>query len=436
MISRHEAAKLCGVSINTFDRHIRAKVLTKQIGRRVVVDEESVRKWVGTQAAGNSKTIQEGQGVPLPFGSPTKASNTLSLPVRAILEKLEKEAARIYARAINGTEVRRPSLRTLATEPLAVTLARWLDSLEGNLDPKTLETYANIYVAKHWLGFYGSLEDMCNEREREAYRTARLKGALGTTVKKEVWAQDKFLRWCKKPAGIVTTLPPSLEWDDKEHRGTRTGPQRAKPVELDTEQVEAFLSALPEWFEVGARANVKTPFPIRDRFIVSYETGLRPETISEIVWRDLNLTKGLLVIRDEVDKVRYGRTVPLSTRALETFKRVREGYVSRGRSVDPKAPIFGQHRCYKPVKKIARAMGLDDLAPYDLRHARCTHLGDASAPLTGIGFLAGHKQATTTNRYLHGGRKAAQASLDATDSRRIGHLLLESDPKSRVTEGV
>jgi hypothetical protein len=33
LISREEAAALCGVSVDSFDRHVRSNVLTKRIGR-------------------------------------------------------------------------------------------------------------------------------------------------------------------------------------------------------------------------------------------------------------------------------------------------------------------------------------------------------------------------------------------------------------------
>src|SRR5580704_4023772 len=181
--------------------------------------------------------------------------------------KAGAEAARIYARFVGGVAPRPESRRVLISEPLKVTFARWLVSLAGTLDPATIKTYGDMYARKHWLGFYANLEGMCSEHEREAYRTFRLQRALTVTVKKEVWAQEKFLRWCKKPMGLIGLVPPPLEWDEKT-RGKRTGPQRAKPVELDTDQVEAFLSALPEWREVGSRAEVKKPYPIRDRFVV------------------------------------------------------------------------------------------------------------------------------------------------------------------------
>jgi Meiotically up-regulated gene 113 len=45
LISREEAAALCGVSVDSFDRRVREHVLTKQIGRRVLVVAESLEAW-------------------------------------------------------------------------------------------------------------------------------------------------------------------------------------------------------------------------------------------------------------------------------------------------------------------------------------------------------------------------------------------------------
>jgi hypothetical protein len=48
---------------------------------------------------------------------------------------------------------------------------------------------------------------------------------------------------------------------------------------------------------------------------------------------------------------------------------------------------------------------------YDFRHARLTDLVSRSGDLTGVAYLAGHKNVTTTNRYVHPSRRAAERVL-------------------------
>jgi integrase len=341
-----------------------------------------------------------------------------------------QEAARLYARVVEGGSARPASTSNLLSASLESLWAEWLASLVGTLDVETLRTYETTYVGKHWPDYYKSIAEMCSDVARERYRSARLKLATARTVKKETWVQDKFLRWCRQ-LKIIGETPARLEWD-KRMLGTRTGPQREVARELTTGQVVAVLAVLPEWMETGKRALRKQPYPIRDRFVFAYETSLRPATLSEIVWADWNESDGRLVIRPSVDKTRFGRSVPLSEEAQAALGRVRAGYNARGLVVGPLTPIFGKHLYRKTLKRAAVAAGLDGVAPYDFRHARATHLADAGASLTGIGHILGHKQATTTSRYLHGSMRAAEAAL----SRSITIPSLEASEKAGWPTGL
>lgn len=318
-----------------------------------------------------------------------------------------EEAARLYSRVISGGVARPSATRSLSAAPLTTLWAEWLASLVGTLDVETLKTYETIYVGKHWPDHYDKLSDMCSEAARERYRSARLKKATASTVKKETWTQDKFLRWCKKNKAIGET-PARLEWD-KRTLGTRTGKQRVKVRRLTKAQVAAFLAALPEWRETGRRATKNKPYAIRGRFVFMYETSLRPATLNELRWSDW--TGQTLIIRDESDKVRFGREVPLTAVATRVLEMVREEAAARGVRTAEADLIFGKHLYRKTIARAAKKAGVDGVAPYDLRHARATHLADDGASLTGIGHILGHKQATTTSRYLHGSMRAAEEAL-------------------------
>ncbi len=321
------------------------------------------------------------------------------------------EAGRIYARVVAGAAPRPVSAIKLRIAKLDELLAKWIASLEGSLDPETVATYETTYAGVHWL-FFGELSDMLSPVERENYREARLRQVSASTVKKETWALDKFLRWCREQ-GVVDEVPPPLVWSSRT-LGTRSGPQRAVPVELTPAQVELLLAALPLWREVGPRALEHKPYAIRRRLVVMYETGLRPATLDALRWGMVQDAE--LVIPAELDKSRFGRRVPLSARAAGELAAHREEALARGLEVGPENPVFGGHDVAGILARTAQGLGLGRVAPYDLRHARGTHLADAGASLTGIGYLLGHRQATTTNRYLHGTRAAAQAALSRSVS--------------------
>jgi site-specific recombinase XerD len=75
-------------------------------------------------------------------------------------------------------------------------------------------------------------------------------------------------------------------------------------------------------------------------------------------------------------------------------------------------PIFGRH----DYRVYLREAGLDDelrtqLAAYDFRHARGTHLVDRGAALSGVAYQLGHTQVSTTSKYAHATKRAGDAAL-------------------------
>lgn len=138
-----------------------------------------------------------------------------------------------------------------------------------------------------------------------------------------------------------------------------------------------------------------------------YETGLRPVTVAALeVPRSWAPGQAALQIDDDEDKSIWGRSVPLSRRALELLA---EHAPEAGR-------IWGTYRALEAIKAAAVAVGLPrEVAVYDLRHARLTALADAGASRAGLQLLAGHRSSDTTNRYLHPLEGAARAALAAVE---------------------
>jgi integrase len=123
------------------------------------------------------------------------------------------------------------------------------------------------------------------------------------------------------------------------------------------------------------------------------------------VYRPGNST---LLIRDEADKSRFGRELPLSDRARAALDRI-----------CPEAGLlFGSHDHRTRLRRAATAAGIDKLradriSDYDFRHSRLTYLGQVTDNLSGVMYLAGHKQPATTAIYMRPQRAAAKDVLDA-----------------------
>ncbi len=112
-----------------------------------------------------------------------------------------------------------------------------------------------------------------------------------------------------------------------------------------------------------------------------------------------------------------------------------------------KGIIFPKFAWRHPLRTAALAAGLEpdrasQVKPYDFRHSVATELTERSGNLLGVGYLLGHRHATTTNQYVHARRRAAESvllgqHLGQIDGERQGHWnnVRANPPQSLQCEG-
>ncbi len=300
--------------------------------------------------------------------------------------------------AITGGNFERVA-STKGPSELSTQTEAWLASVASLYDRRTHDTLTQ-YASK-WPDLFGATVDAMNDSPALArWLSKRLGQVTRSTVLKETWGMRAFLTWSADVAKTIDAVAtfPKLP---KRATGVRVGPQRKDPVPLTREQIDALLAAM------SAKA--------LPRYTFMDETGLRPETIDEISVPE-HYTKGstTLEITDDIDKARFGRTLPLSPKAREVLDAILATRMEPG-------PIFGRSRLVKHFKAAVAACGLPpETAPYDLRHARGTHGVEASGGnLNGVAYLLGHKQVTTTNKYVHSSQRSAETVLSALDCCRV-----------------
>jgi integrase len=304
---------------------------------------------------------------------------------------------RVATPAAVEARVAPPSPARAGLVTLESAFARWVKSLDGELDESTVDTY-ELYARKHWAPHFRTLEAIDDNSCAELVR-ARLAKVRRRTVLKEISALRGFLAWAVG-AHLIDRAPtiesPGRRVVGTEHDG---GKRRRVLVELEPLEVEAILTALPERTAHG--------HPARSFFTVLYETSLRYSTVTALrAPEDYARGRSDLVIRNEADKARFGRILPLSRRAAAALDMVcpQEGL------------IFGRISLRGVLKAAGIAAGLEPFRAHHLgyhtfRHARLTHLGERTTNLAGLAYLAGHKHVTTTALYVHAGRRAASALL-------------------------
>lgn len=308
--------------------------------------------------------------------------------------RVAAEAAKIYA-GIVSRPVKRKAKAAVARSQFESQLARWALTLPRTLDPDTVDVYLG-YAETHWLPFFGAAGP--SSATASAYVQHRLGKVLPQTVRHELSALRKYASWAQSVGEMGEIVVPSVP---KLATGTpHIQRRRVAAIEISAAEVEALINALPEW---STSKKVK-PFPIRARFRVQYETGLRP-TLIDLLESPTHYRQGQahLVVTPEIEKERLARRVPLSPVARRELDAI----------VKPIGVIFGHHDYREHIAKAAKESLPPDRAALftsgHLRSARVTHWLEAGAPLPAVMGAVGHTQISTTSRYL---RHAEQAVAD------------------------
>ncbi len=317
----------------------------------------------------------------------------------------ESRAAQFYAQVLKG-EYEAPA-RLLADGSTRVDeiAALWLTEQKYEEGPW-------LSYVRHWQAHFSTLGALCRPGAIAEYWRIRLTVVLWQTANKERGPLQDLLDWCYRTHQLSESMvaPPLPLRKKRANRGTPYHKRRrGKATALSAEQAREVVAALPEYSE-SKRA---TPFPIRARFELMLETGLRPKILDQLSVPE-HYTKGsdTLRISGDIDKNEYARELPLSAAARAAL----------GSVCHAKGLIFGKHDYRPQLKKAAESVLPAHLAvtftAYDFRHRFATEVA-ATGDLTGAAYLMGHKQPTTINRYARPERTAAERVL-AARSRAIG----------------
>jgi len=315
-------------------------------------------------------------------------------------------AAEIYASVVDGRR-RTPAAAVLSPRlPLDELAAEWLVTMANTHGEGTVGMF-EIHMRAHLIPFFERLDRVTTATIAD-YARKRLGEVTRKTMVKERNTLRAFLRWLVE-RGTLERLP---EWPDLPQRaqGTRSSPRKSEAIEISPEQADAFLAELPEWS--SGRIGGAGRFAVRARFVVAWETALRPSTIAKLE-APRHYQKGAteLVITSDIDKVKYARRLPLSGEARAALDAI----------VPARGLLFGAHDARDYVEAAARAAGLPaDFSPYDLRHGRATQIVEESANLIGAAYLLGHRKVSTTDRYLKPNRRAADRALASVKRNNSG----------------
>jgi integrase/recombinase XerD len=150
---------------------------------------------------------------------------------------------------------------------------------------------------------------------------------------------------------------------------------------------------------------------LRDRAILAIllSCGLRRAELLRLRFSDLTQRDGRWVFIDLIGKGNRVRTVPVPTNVKAAIDRwttaagLEEGYLFRPvnkSGVVSTSGIQDEKVIWRLVMEYARQIGLDRLAPHDLRRTCAKLCRKNGGELEQIAFLLGHSSIQTTERYL------------------------------------
>lgn len=313
-------------------------------------------------------------------------------------------AARIYADHVQREPPKRRIVRRGDSVPLSELVEQWL-STDSTIDEDTVDTWT-VYGG-HWASRWTYLHDV-TEVTAQDYRNDRLRSVMASTVRKELSTLRRFLRWCKLHGhtGRDITVPGVPESATGKRYGKR---RRSAAPELTPAQIKAIIAKLPTW---SSSKRVER-FPIQARFVVGYETSLRPSTLDGLsVPEHYHKGSDRLTLTDDIDKSRWGREIPLSPRARKALDAV----------CPDEGLIFGKHDYRERLDEAARAVLpaalADRFCGAHFRSAAITHTLEATSNLAGAQYMAGHKQPKTTATYVRPSFRAAEDAVSARARKR------------------
>jgi integrase len=197
-----------------------------------------------------------------------------------------------------------------------------------------------------------------------------------------------------------------------------------------------------EWLVIAAKGIDLVAYLI---VLLGGEAGLRCGEMIALEWRDVDLGKRQLCVQrsdwnGQVTVPKGGRLryVPLTVRLAAALREHRHLRSSRVLCQDDGQPLTRQMVQYRALRAARRAK-LSDEGVHILRHTFCSHLAMRGAPIKAIQELAGNRDLTMTQRYMHLSPAALDSAIRLLDQssavKNFGDILeTGTGPEGKVND--
>jgi integrase len=135
--------------------------------------------------------------------------------------------------------------------------------------------------------------------------------------------------------------------------------------------------------------------------LFALETAMRREEIATLEWKNVNFEKRYAFLPET--KNGESRSVPLSTRALEILKKIKENHIKYMNLINQEL-VFGMsvNQITNNMQKACKGAGIENLHFHDLRHeATSRFFENTDLDIMEIRAITGHKTLQMLVRYTH-----------------------------------
>jgi integrase len=143
---------------------------------------------------------------------------------------------------------------------------------------------------------------------------------------------------------------------------------------------------------------------LKPMILFSLATGIRQGSLFGLEWRDVDFSKNLLTIREDIDKSEEIRHMPMNDTAYDVLSKWKEqsGKIKPNSLVFP-SPQTGKkfNTCKTAWRNLLKRANISNFRWHDMRHDFASQLVMAGVDLNTVRDLMGHADIKMTLRYAH-----------------------------------
>lgn len=147
------------------------------------------------------------------------------------------------------------------------------------------------------------------------------------------------------------------------------------------------------------RLLVHSPAHLRPLLLTAYFTAMRRSEILKLTWDRIDLEQGIIELRPEDTKTKWGRVIPIDPELLGVLQELRQDmrHISGRVFLYRGQPISDFKRSFDAAKKKA---SIEDIWFHDLRGTATTNMLDATGDQKTTMAITGHRTASVFHRYV------------------------------------